>query len=143
MQFRRSCLWILLILLTCPSRDAAPLAQGKTACDLISIADIEASAASPSDGNALTTSITAHGVLQPLLVRRHKAGYRVIAERLAKVLRPLLPDLLPPTTPQSIGINQAAAESAAGIYGMRSIASHLGSELKKLERSKFGAQAAA
>ena len=36
-----------------------------------------------------------------------------------------------------------AAESAAGIYGMRSIASHLGSELKKLERSKFGAQAAA
>jgi hypothetical protein len=37
----------------------------------------------------------------------------------------------------------AAAESAAGIYGMRSIASYLGSELKKLERSKFGAQAAA
>jgi hypothetical protein len=36
-----------------------------------------------------------------------------------------------------------AAESAAGIYGMRSIASYLGSELKKLERSKFGAQAAA
>ena len=37
----------------------------------------------------------------------------------------------------------AAAESAAGLYGMRTIASYLGSELKKLERSKFGAQAAA
>jgi hypothetical protein len=37
----------------------------------------------------------------------------------------------------------AAAESAAGVYGMRSIASYLGSELKKLERSKFGAHAAA
>jgi hypothetical protein len=37
----------------------------------------------------------------------------------------------------------AAAESAAGIYGMRAIAAYLGSELKKLERSKFGTQAAA
>jgi hypothetical protein len=37
----------------------------------------------------------------------------------------------------------AAAESIAGVYGMRSIASYLGSELKRLERSKFGAQAAA
>jgi 5-formaminoimidazole-4-carboxamide-1-beta-D-ribofuranosyl 5'-monophosphate synthetase len=37
----------------------------------------------------------------------------------------------------------AAAESAAGVYGMRSIAAYLGSELKKLERSKFGTQAAA
>ena len=42
MQFRRFCLWIFLILLMFPSRYAAPLAQGKTACDLISIADIEA-----------------------------------------------------------------------------------------------------
>jgi hypothetical protein len=37
----------------------------------------------------------------------------------------------------------AAAESAAGIYGMRAIAAYLGDELKKLERSKFGTQAAA
>ena len=37
----------------------------------------------------------------------------------------------------------AAAESAAGIYGMRSIAAYLGSEIKKLDRSKFRAQAAA
>jgi 5-formaminoimidazole-4-carboxamide-1-beta-D-ribofuranosyl 5'-monophosphate synthetase len=36
-----------------------------------------------------------------------------------------------------------AAESAAGIYGMRAIAAYLGSELKKLERSKFGTKAAA
>jgi hypothetical protein len=37
----------------------------------------------------------------------------------------------------------AAAEAEAGIYGMRSIAAYLGSELRKLRRSKFGAQAAA
>lgn len=37
----------------------------------------------------------------------------------------------------------AGAESAAGVYGMRSIAAYLGSELRKLERSKFSTQALA
>jgi biotin carboxylase len=37
----------------------------------------------------------------------------------------------------------AEAETAAGIYGMRSIAAFLGSELQKLRRATFGAQAAA
>ena len=37
----------------------------------------------------------------------------------------------------------ADAESVAGIYGMRSIAAYLGSELRKLRRSKFGTRAAA
>ena len=37
----------------------------------------------------------------------------------------------------------AEAETAAGIYGMRSIAAFLGSELRKLRRATFGAQAAA
>jgi hypothetical protein len=37
----------------------------------------------------------------------------------------------------------ASAESEAGIYGMRSIAIYLGSELRKLKRSRIGAQAAA
>jgi hypothetical protein len=35
------------------------------------------------------------------------------------------------------------AEAAAGLYGMRAIAAYLGSELKKLERFRVGAQAAA
>jgi hypothetical protein len=37
----------------------------------------------------------------------------------------------------------AAAEAVAGVYGMRAIAAHLGSELQKLRRATFGAQAAA
>ncbi len=37
----------------------------------------------------------------------------------------------------------SAAEAAAGTYGMRSIAAYLGDELRKLERFKVGAQAAA
>ena len=37
----------------------------------------------------------------------------------------------------------SAAEAAAGIYGMRAIATYLGGELRKLERSRVGTQAAA
>ena len=46
---------------------------------LIPIADIEAVEAASPGSRELTTSIRAHGILQPLLVRKHKAGYRVIA----------------------------------------------------------------
>ena len=48
---------------------------------LIPVEDIEAAEASCTAGKALARSITTHGVLQPLLVRKHKGSYRVIAGR--------------------------------------------------------------